>query len=1610
MADVRLNFFNKEGNPLNFDYIGPTGPTPLNSKFTYITSVSGSANAGDIHITDAGTQYVIELNINDLNEFNLTAWTNETADFILKGADVYLSGEVAGQQNFRWKITATYISGGSVYLIVGANDYEGQRIISPGNQIYFTTAYDKRPGGYFKGNIYFDPVSAGLYENEQIFIVQEFLTASGYQYGIPQTGATGSTGDPRWRTRWANDNYGETDVSEIIFTYAIQDELSGGDGQPLIVSYPNLVIPVQIDPNSIYVNGYVYTAINSSAAIAINVATNAPDEAENIYERKLIVEDITTGTPQKVLEVDYYAEIVGEDERFSVLLENLGRAFYKSDSVILRDHDPAEPNANFLEINEKRKELLVTGEEIFPYIGSYKGLINALKFFGYQDLRIKEYWLNLNYKSLKLESPLQQNQSFLNSIKTQQSKGYSQSYQVGDVLDNENSGKYKLTQTYGPDNKGNYVLSVTSEDSLLPSRTYKKTSLFGLYYDLNKTTDGIDEFGYPIVVDAFKFTQEEVLIKIFALKERLKKDYLPLNARIIDITGEGVYFTIYNTRSWTDIMERFDVESGFDFDFYPNPDFGFIEDLRNFSTRKITYGVQTPSSYNNSYSTSVDFVGGTGSAISFTNTLPCGVTGYNQTITLTAGNTYQFDVIDSGSYGYDFIITTDPLLTQIDPLGILNNGATGGNSVSWYIEPEQTTPVYYYSSANPVLLSGVINILPSTISDLGNIIDPLDVQQNYTSVQNTSLLGAIKNFYDLKQNGEIIELGDDRFDPVAYIDPNTGQPYKLPIGMPVILELILDKWEWNELNIDWNALIIPTFKVGDKVQFKNAIAFYDGLFGTVEAVSYSTGTYDVRIDPPYSSIVVTVGEAELYSAIQIYNLLTWDVIDFSNMMEIEWILDKSPTQNGTPYHFEFRGSIIDFYKLAHFLPYTGDYQVICNIYDAFNAKTTVIKNGVIKVQPKTVDIDSWTRFREVEYYLWDNVDRGWGDYDSIWEYPAEGETIEILEKSIPREILDFATYGNKSEEGQSLYVKVDTDPIGATGSITFTQTITNILEIYSLQIGGIGSSIYGYATISTATPHGLVDGDEVNISGSVPQLNGRWLAILNGSTNTFRIPIALSSLFNGINLETTPVNRYVVDPLIYPNQQFGGAGSITIYAGGRLIGTSETGDTLYNTANEITSAINSFRTYPDYFASCLNPSADPVTVTIFAPDELGADQNGVLLGSTLTGSLVTVYADNVLGNGVSPANTYVYWSENNPDQPNANLKYWGTKRLNWEVFNDATWENGYAHSWYDFEFNNDWLGGYELHTLVPGDNVKVSTANSTYPYPVGVTFVNGLSGLTIQEAADQLNNSDEPHITNFYYRPMPSNVGGLSTTSGAINISAGNHLLYNGPFAPPPSLIGGSALLIPGFGYTGGVQITSTTTTSTTTTSTTSTTTTTTILPTTTTTSTSTSTTSTTTAAPVCTLAGTATMLYPTTTTSTTSTTTTTSTSTTSTTTTTTLLVLNSAIRNTTGSTISGQFVVYVSIGGGGYSTYYSTGTISIASNAYHYFNSFITYPTPPGSYNGNYFKLQIYSATGITTSNYIYMTQGSSSTNGYFGSGTTPREAITYSSGAQYNLIIQIG
>ena len=46
------------------------------------------------------------------------------------------------------------------------------------------------------------------------------------------------------------------------------------------------------------------------------------------------------------------------------------------------------------------------------------------------------------------------------------------------------------------------------------------------------------------------YSPDEVLIKLYGLKKKLQKDYLPLQAKIVDITGEGDYFSQFNQNVW----------------------------------------------------------------------------------------------------------------------------------------------------------------------------------------------------------------------------------------------------------------------------------------------------------------------------------------------------------------------------------------------------------------------------------------------------------------------------------------------------------------------------------------------------------------------------------------------------------------------------------------------------------------------------------------------------------------------------------------------------------------------------------------------------------------------------------------------------------------------------------------------------------------------------------------------------------------------------------------------------------------------------------------------------------------------------------------------------
>lgn len=259
--------------------------------------------------------------------------------------------------------------------------------------------------------------------------------------------------------------------------------------------------------------------------LKINVAFNP--KSEDTFSNKLFIDyvDSNNDVVDNIAEIELYGESISEDHRFPMLLGNLGMNVPQNKFYIFKNTDVNEPLPDWKIINPKRKEMLLEGHNIHPFIGSYKGLINVIKYFGYNELTVREYWKNVDPSSKKFNT-----------------------YTQTDVID-----------TF--DTKLDFNKSTTD---LLPNSKYKKTSLFSLNYKLNKTIE--DEFDVitdlPEVEDVFDFSNDEILIKLQGLRKELKETYLPFNARIIDIVGEGTYYTKKDININTSTIKIDDIDVG----------------------------------------------------------------------------------------------------------------------------------------------------------------------------------------------------------------------------------------------------------------------------------------------------------------------------------------------------------------------------------------------------------------------------------------------------------------------------------------------------------------------------------------------------------------------------------------------------------------------------------------------------------------------------------------------------------------------------------------------------------------------------------------------------------------------------------------------------------------------------------------------------------------------------------------------------------------------------------------------------------------------------------------------------------------------------------------
>jgi len=192
--------------------------------------------------------------------------------------------------------------------------------------------------------------------------------------------------------------------------------------------------------------------------------------------------------PERIALFNLYAETEAEDERIEANLRLLGIDLTEEDEFIFKHSNVTEDGIDYRLLNRKRKEMLNIFPEIYNYIGSYKAILHTIDFFGYNDVQLTEYYRNLDVNS-----------EYFNKLKR---------VVIPDIIDREIEG-----WSY-------------SED-LAKRVGYVKTNLLNLTYRIT------DEDGNNV----YLYTLKEVQTKLTGLKNWMRRNVIPVNSNIRDITG-----------------------------------------------------------------------------------------------------------------------------------------------------------------------------------------------------------------------------------------------------------------------------------------------------------------------------------------------------------------------------------------------------------------------------------------------------------------------------------------------------------------------------------------------------------------------------------------------------------------------------------------------------------------------------------------------------------------------------------------------------------------------------------------------------------------------------------------------------------------------------------------------------------------------------------------------------------------------------------------------------------------------------------------------------------------------------------------------------------------
>ena len=807
------------------------------------------------------------------------------------------------------------------------------------------------------GRIDFNTVSEGLIEDYQLYIMEEVYNSSESQYEFTypiKNSALGATFNGAFNpTRPIPEiflyNFDPTQVTSVLTKSYNQTYLFD------TTSYSTGTSGIKTDIKEV--------TTTEAKALQINIGFS-PSSEDGFTDILYLVDS----NDHVFAELMLYGEGEEEDERLRDYLAALGCDLLPQDEMIFDQSDVNEIKTDWNLLNLKRKELLLEYSNIYPYLGSYKALINVIKFFGYQNLRMKEYWLNID-----TESP---------------------SYNKFKQID--------ISEVFSEDANFNNL-------SLIPSKVYKKTNKFGLYYDITVESGEYDDDGIPIAEEVFQFSPQEILIKIYALKKKLQNVFLPVNARIVDIIGEAVYFGKYDINYWNDQYRIDDVSLGLKpkYTVLPSKE-EFIQDLRYMYYFGAPVGKDLKiGGYTDILSWQIGIANidtdVSGPLLNVIQTYRLNVT--TPTYTVMLDTVIERD-IDTGQVIYKNYEVANKIINKWRSNTTLNNdfivyqegGTSGvirilqktgfgdGYIIADWFSNSASGSVNQYSIPGPTGgTSSSINVSPGPSGTFGPTGAPISYFED-----------VFLGYFD-RANVGVRDLNDDE---------------DIPVGAPFVLRNDTFNITWDDANVTYNQI--------DETGATGQLLF--GNFTISKTIGW-TSIYPnagiVNGENPDISIPVgsTVSGFPVldYPSPGSYN---WNNLGYYGYYEMQWIVEKEADDTPAFYLDSGVKPITEINAYPIILPYVGDYKVSLYMWDSYNTKSFIMTDNVIKVKLKDSDFIGWYNYKDRIYNL-DSKRKyvqkksvpkpfdprpseylTWDEYASTWDLPFHpNEEIDMAEMS-----------------------------------------------------------------------------------------------------------------------------------------------------------------------------------------------------------------------------------------------------------------------------------------------------------------------------------------------------------------------------------------------------------------------------------------------------------------------------------------------------------------------------------------------------------------------------------------------------------------------------------